>query len=198
MAALVPLPRHDALASAPTSCPLAQYEYFPRLPRYWWQLYPARSATLPSQAFAVRVPNLRTLSLANSAATDAAVRQLSASFPELCTLDLSNCEALTNGALQVIGRKLPRLQHLCLQGCRDGALECSILVYNPIFLLTHPPMRARVASFCSPPPRCPTLLSIKSCCTLNYPPPSCPNYLDSHQHLALATSADKPVDTYVT
>ena len=79
------------------------------------------------------MPNLRTLSLANSAATDAAVRQLSASFPELCTLDLSNCEALTNGALQVIGRKLPRLQHLCLQGCRDGALECSILVYNPFF-----------------------------------------------------------------
>ena len=82
------------------------------------------------------MPNLRTLSLANSAATDAAVRQLSASFPELCTLDLSNCEALTNGALQVIGRKLPRLQHLCLQGCRDGALECSILVYiTKIFIV---------------------------------------------------------------
>ena len=106
------------------------------------------------RAFAVRLPNLRMLSLANSSATDAAVSRLSASFPELCALDLSNCEALTNDALEMIGRKLPQLRHLCLQGCRDGMCpgsECAcvracLLRRDPI-APACPPLPPRLAGF---------------------------------------------------
>lgn len=115
---------------------------------------PSRRATSPLQAFAVRLPNLRMLSLANSSATDAAVSRLSASFPELCALDLSNCEALTNDALEMIGRKLPQLRHLCLQGCRDGMCpgsECAcvracLLRRDPI-APACPPLPPRLAGF---------------------------------------------------